>query len=576
MKKNKFISVLLILALLMTGCSTGEGARFDHFLDNCLKEYAKSDALSLHTCFAHPTALGIREKDRVSLPDPGYGAGEESLGNREDMLDKLKSFDTSELTAVQQQTAAVLRNDLELSLRMSARYPYHHTILGKNKEATSVIGSLFRYEFREKRDVDRYFALLKDIPAYFDRLYLYEKKRNEEGIPSSRLLAEDTSEELAAFYKTPLEENVLVSTFADRLDSITLITTKEKSDYTEQNKEIIKDTVLPAFRHLETNITRKLQYDDAPDAVCDYPAGSDYYELLLKTNVGTDLTAEDCLTLLKKVYKETGKEVDKLYEENPDLDTEEYSAILTRTEPEDILDYLRQNTLIYFPGIDPVPCGINELPDGLYDPSTRGDFIPRAVDSEGTARIFRSPLMSDSTELYSFLAHEGYPGHLYQTAYANREMGHPIRLYLRNPGYDEGWAVYGELFSTGFLSFEGKDEETAGLLGTLYKDRRIMELCVWSLSDLYVNVEGHSRKELAKWLKDYGISGDDATALYHYVIAHPTDYLRYSIGYYELTELCKTQDGEKSLQDIHRSLLSFGSCPFYLLSSFYELSRKTQ
>ena len=63
MKKTKFISVLLILVLVMTGCSTGEGARFDHFLDNCLKEYAKRDALYLHTCCAHPSALGIREKD---------------------------------------------------------------------------------------------------------------------------------------------------------------------------------------------------------------------------------------------------------------------------------------------------------------------------------------------------------------------------------------------------------------------------------------------------------------------------------------------------------------------------------
>lgn len=48
-------------------------------------------------------------------------------------------------------------------------------------------------------------------------------------------------------------------------------------------------------------------------------------------------------------------------------------------------------------------------------------------------------------ELFTTLAHEGFPGHLYQTVYFGRQSPSHIRYLIDYSGYVEGWATYVEV-----------------------------------------------------------------------------------------------------------------------------------
>ncbi|MBR5047405.1 MAG: DUF885 family protein, partial [Eubacterium sp.] len=292
-----------------------------------------------------------------------------------------------------------------------------------------------------------------------------------------------------------------------------------------------------------------------------------YYEFLLRDKVGTHMTPEECREALQTIYQQASEETDRLYKKNPGLDSEYYSAFPSDKGAEEILESHRQNTLIYFPKINPVSCNIKEFPDALSGSSGTASYVIPALDGGWDNTIYINSIRTGTEDLFGVLSHEGYPGHLYQTNYFYQNLYHPVQLYLRNEGYDEGWAAYAEIFNYDYLSFSNKDEDMTGQLQILYKDTALMELCISSLADLYVHYDGHSLEDLIRYLKTYDVSEEDAAAIYHHVIACPADSLRYSIGYNEFQELLSSGKVNPPAKEAYESLLRFGSCPFYILSS---------
>ena len=70
------------------------------------------------------------------------------------------------------------------------------------------------------------------------------------------------------------------------------------------------------------------------------------------------------------------------------------------------------------------------------------------IDNSGENVIYINPgHISDDLTLFTTLAHEGYPGHLYQTVYYSATKHPPIRDLLSFGGYTEGWATYCEMLS---------------------------------------------------------------------------------------------------------------------------------
>ena len=566
---RKFITVLSLSLFLCVsgGCKSSTRAGFDHFLDDCLTGFGQENYLFSKTCFEDPSSHGIRMEQSSPFGSRTSSALEEKLNKTQDMLTKLNTYDTSKLTIPQQQIAVILKDRLQLNKEMMIKYPYHASSLGEKGEAITLISSLVQYEFHSKKDIEEYLDLLDQVPEYYEDLFDYEKARNDAGILSSILLVQDTSEALNSILAAKPEENILVQSFIQRLEEVQDLGEGEKKQYLDRNDQTVKESILPAIRHLDNNLTAKLEYSLEQDSISSLPAGSSYYEFLLKSQVGTRLSPEECKSALEELYQQAYDEKEALYKKNPDLDSDYYSAFPAYTKPEEILESQKQDTLIYFPKIDSVSCSFRDMPDALSDPDTKAFYVMPPLDGDADNTIYINSLHTEEEELYGILAHEGYPGHLYQTNYLYENLYHPLQLYLRNSGYDEGWATYAQMFQYDSLTFSNKDEEITKQLRILYKDQALMELCITSLADLYVHYDGHSQEDLIKYLDQYEVTAEDADSVYHHVIARPADSLKYSIGYYELLRLLPPHGGNIPGIESHESVLRFGSCPFYILST---------
>ena len=116
-------------------------------------------------------------------------------------------------------------------------------------------------------------------------------------------------------------------------------------------------------------------------------------------------------------------------------------------------------------------------------------------------------------ELYTTLAHEGDPGHLYQNAYTASGNLPLIRNLFSFTGYAEGWATYVE-FEYAY-DYAGADETLADLLAG-------NEACLLGLMayiDIGIHYDGWDREDVAEYLADFGVEDQDATdEIFDYVV----------------------------------------------------------
>ena len=99
-------------------------------------------------------------------------------------------------------------------------------------------------------------------------------------------------------------------------------------------------------------------------------------------------------------------------------------------------------------------------------------------------------------ELFTTLAHEGFPGHLYQTVYFGRQSPSHIRYLIDYSGYVEGWATYVESYAYSYAS------GNPSLTRLLWLNRSI-NLCLYSLLDIGIHHDGWTMAETYALLKQF-------------------------------------------------------------------------
>ena len=157
------------------------------------------------------------------------------------------------------------------------------------------------------------------------------------------------------------------------------------------------------------------------------------------------------------------------------------------------------------------------------------------IDSKDANIIYINNNRVESNEMFSTLAHEGFPGHLYQTLYYGNQNPAPIRNLLGWSGYIEGWATYVESISYGYAASYFKVEPE--LLQLLWQNRSI-SLCLYSLLDIKIHEYGWTLAQVTQSLHGFGIASDDTCKeIYQYIIENPANYLKYYLGYLNFMDL---------------------------------------
>ena len=588
MKKNHrhtlFASICFILlsGTILFGCGQAstqtslKQKKFDRFLNSCFREYAAENTVTLHFKLSNPSAHGIKVPVSPTYGDLSSDALKKNCSRSKELLQKLYTFPTSSLTKKQKLTWQIFQDYLNESI-MNEKYILYSSPLGTNGLQSEILVTLSEYRLDNEKDIKDYLSLVNQVPELFTQILDFEQERRNAGLISPSFVISDTIDQIDQFLNASEENNPLIQSFEERLAEVESLSKDQKASYIANNRLLVTDKVLPAYKSLKTSLqayTNDSKNTSSKERLCEYKNGQDYYKFLLMSNVGTDFSPEDCITILESQLKNTVKDISSLTTKNKDLYTEYLSATPALSAPKEIMNTLKNDSLIDFPEIKNISCQLKNIPDALSGTSACAFYLVPPIDSTKDNIIYINKSRVDSNELFSTLAHEGYPGHLYQTNYFLTTNPSPLRTFLHCAGYDEGWGTYAQLYSYNFIEFKNVDEQTTKQLRQLYRDNDLLSLSLSSLCDLYVNYKNYDENALANYLQTYGIDKDSAQNLYRYVIENPTTYLSYSIGCYELDQLKQTMSDSLGkafkISDFHESVLNVGSCNFSILRQEIE------
>ena len=592
MKKNHrhtlFASICFILlsGTILFGCGQAstqtslKQKKFDRFLNSCFREYAAENTVTLHFKLSNPSAYGIKTPVSPTYGDLSSDALKKNCSRSKELLQKLYTFPTSSLTKKQKLTWQIFQDYLNESI-MNEKYILYSSPLGTNGLQSEIPVTLSEYRLDNEKDIKDYLSLVNQVPELFTQILDFEQERRNAGIISPSFVISDTIDQIDQFLNASEENNPLIQSFEERLAEVEPLSKDQKASYIANNRLLVTDKVLPAYKSLKTSLqayTNDSKNTSSKERLCEYKNGQDYYKFLLMSNVGTDFSPEDCITILESQLKNTVKDISSLTTKNKNLYTEYLSATPALSAPKEIMNTLKNDSLIDFPEIKNISCQLKNVPDALSGTSACAFYLVPPIDSTKDNIIYINKSRVDSNELFSTLAHEGYPGHLYQTNYFLTTNPSPLRTFLHCAGYDEGWGTYAQLYSYNFIEFKNVDEQTTKQLRQLYRDNDLLSLSLSSLCDLYVNYKNYDENALVNYLQTYGIDKDGAQNLYRYVIENPTTYLSYSIGYYELDQLKQTMSDSLGkafkISDFHEAVLNVGSCNFSILRQ--EIEKETE
>lgn len=581
------LSITLSLTIYLR---TNDSRQFKDLTEELFYSELSANTLSLHYTLAFPENYGIDESVRLPSYEPGSDNGEEDIRS---MLERLSRISPEHLNDEDAYAYDLLTRYLNLRLAGTA-YPYYSDPLSPSSGMQSGLPILLAdYTFRSAKDVEDYLHILDQTDTYFDGLIQYEKEKSENKLFMSDASAGKIIEQCCSIMdKDALSSGThfLHTTFEERLDAMRqedLITEEQKSQWIAENDRLLTTVMAPAYENVADAFTI-LQGSGSNDmGLCYFPEGRAYYEYLLASTTGSSRSIAEIKTLLFNDFQQNMTAMSDLFYHYPELASisSTGTAPFPFTSPEEMLDDLKERMTDDFPAF-PVSeeIGFNtsytikRVSPSMEDYCSPAYYLTPPIDDMSNNIIYINHKNSpDALTLYTTLAHEGYPGHLYQTVYSQLYMNQKetscIRYLLHYGGYVEGWALYVENLSYDYAQSLVRDKSpiTAAWYEACRLNRNI-QLCLYSLLDIAIHYEGATPAKVQAILRKLGITDEETVAaIYEYIVEEPVTYLKYYLGFIEFTLLRDTAQnvwGEDfSLQRFHRFVLETGPSDFQGLQS---------
>jgi len=570
-----FLSLILVISLVGCKEKTQEDIQksYHTFLDKVFKDQVTSDSLSLHYTLANPENYGIKNI-KPTLGTFSIDQMKKDIIDAENNRNKLQEFNYDWLTKEDQITYEILNDVFSKNLAIGT-YPYLVEQLGPTTGLQAQLPILFaEYAFYSKDDITTYIKLLNCVDDYFTSLEEFEKEKSQKGYFMTDDIVDDIIAQCQDFIKSP-EDNFLITSFKERMEIIPDLTDKEKSDFEEKNKAAILTSVIPAYHSLIDTLISLKGSSKNENGLCGFEGGKEYYELKVQSSTGSSKTIPEMKRSLKALLNRCLSTITTLSIKDPTLYDQYINITFPETEPNATMEYLAAQITKDFPVLDSVNYTVKYVPDSLENHLSPAMYLVPPIDfyTENCIYINDNPNF-DMTKLFPTIAHEGYPGHLYQNVYFRKLNKHPIRSVINVTGYDEGWATYVECYSYGIAGLSQN-------LSDFLKANMIAVHCLYSLTDIGIHYEEWTKEETIDFWSNYVSSPEDAEGIYNSILGEPGIYLPYCVGYIEIMELKSlaksTLQENFRLKDFHTFLLDFGPAPYDIIEKYLKnwLTEKT-
>lgn len=572
-RKLRILTFSLIATLSVVLClylyGTKDARQFEQLSRDLLYTELSGNTINLHYTLAYPENYGLSADPIL----PSSFTDGDTRAQVTEWQRRLSRIDPQKLDP--QDRYAYLLFDRFLALTLEgADFTYYTDPLSPSSGMVSGLPVLLAdYTFRTKKDVEDYLGILEQTRTYFDALIRYEQEKSSAGLFMSDTSADNVIEQCDSIMDPVLlseGSHFLQQTFTERLNGLVsdeIITEKEKQQYIHKNDLLLTTVMAPAYERVGDAFLVLKGTGVNPYGLFYYPEGKEYYTYLLAQTTGSSRSIPEIQRFLEKDYQENFHALRDLVKDHPGLlkvSSEDFS--LTSAGSSDTL-YELSNAILAdlqkqmkpdFPKLTcisenkngreekaeskPIACQFKMVSPSMEAYSSPAYYLTPPIDDLQHNTIYlNEPNITDDLTLYTTLAHEGYPGHLYQTVYSqsflNQQNASSIRSLLHYGGFTEGWAVYVENLSYDYAAQLTKNEETAAYIEACRLNRNL-HLCLYSYMDIAIHYDGATPEQIGRFLENLGLGRHaNAKTIYEYLVEEPCNYLKYYLGYLEFLSL---------------------------------------
>ena len=594
-RRKRSLSLLLIFALLsltLSGCSSlskssKDDKSFENFTTKLFQQEVSSNTISLHYTLHTPSDYGVLD---YPVTYGGFSTDAAmSCAALENSTAALNKYKDASLSKENRLTYDVLNSYLGISSSGAKYLLYQEPLTAVTGLHAQLPVLLSEYQFYTSEDVDIYLQLMEKTGGYFQSLLEFEKAKSAAGLFMPDSQVDSITEQCRSFVDMG-DDNYLYTTFSERLNTVPDLSDSEKNDFISRNAEEITSSIFPSYEALIQGLNALKGTGKNDKGLCCFPDGKAYYSNLVKQNTGisesipklqqmTKLQMAEDLQAMQKVLGSSvptsGTIVSNSGSQRPlaagtmfdHITFGQTDQALENAAPSSMLNDLKQKITDAFPEIPEVNVNVKYVPTAMEPYLSPAFYMIPAIDNSSDNVIYINQGQTvEGLNLYTTLAHEGYPGHLYQTVYYSSQKPDPIRNILDFGGYVEGWATYAEMMSY-YLAPLSKNESIL-----LQKNSSVI-LGLYALADMGIHYDGWTLTDTVGFFKDYGITDLNAIkSVYQLIIGDPGNYLKYYCGYLKFFNLKKEMAAELledfSQKEFHRAILDAGPAPFDIVEDY--------
>ena len=542
---------------------------FDAFLDKVFVEAMESDYIGMHYNVIDYKKYGI-EKPPVDLGEIKYGFDEENYTYMSDQLKELQGFDYTSLSHRQQYDYEALEYSLYETLATYPFYKYSFLFSSGSNLAENLISNFTDYTFYDEESIEDYLTCLADVDRLFDDALTYTRLQSKDGYPMADVWI-DYTKDVCVNATNKQEDNALITTFDKRINSLDFISEDKKAEYIKKNKEIVLSEVLPSYDKVAKEIEKYRGKAKLEDYAL-YKLDKDYacLEYMLKgsSNYDIDQVFEDLkdnLAFLEAEYVSCKYDRQSSFKLDSILNggNENLNRVST-----DCLEYLRNNLYHYYPDLGEVEYDVEVLDPDTAPATAIAYYWPSPIDNDNQNIIRTNPNnMQEGIDTYGTLAHEGFPGHLYQHVYYSRTKPHNFRSSLSFIGYTEGWAVNAQRYCFKIAEVDDSMVEEAIFFENAYY------FLLYSIIDIGTNYYGWTTEDIIKYFDEESsvFTFNESSAEYYrnFMIEMPGVYCSYGLGFSNFMSLERNVIRELTDKfdylSYHDALLKNGPLAFNIL-----------
>jgi uncharacterized protein (DUF885 family) len=587
----RFVRWLLLAAFLLASALVlhtiyGKPLQIGWFYERVFIEYAVDDPEMLTSLGILPPWLDWYSDD---LTDRSLAREEKTKDKLRDDLATLQSYDRAALDENAQLSYDVL--DYFLSIQAEGERFSHHDyplnqLFGIQNNFPTFMAT--QHRVGSAGDAENYVARLGKAPVMVDQVLEGLRVREAAGILPPTFVVEKVLAEMRAFTAAPAKDNILYSSFAEKLGKLPAgtLADADRDALLAQAEATISGQVYPAYGKFIAYYDTLLAKTTGNHGVWALPDGAAFYAWSARMHTSTDMTPaqihqlgldevarieaemNDILVAQGLTEGSVGTRVQEISVRPDQLypDTDEGRAAI-------IADFTRI--------IAEVDAGIDEQFNVRPKQGVKVERVPEFRQATAPGAYYNPPAMDGSrpgifsinlrstAEIARFgmrtlAIHEAIPGHHFQTTIQQELTGVPtFRKVLPFTAFSEGWALYSER-----LAWEiGLQDDPLDNLGRLQAEMfRAVRLVV----DTGLHDKRWTREQaIAYMLEKTGMPETDVVAEIERYLVMPGQALAYKVGMNKilaLREKAKAALGPKfKLSDFHDLVLTGGDLPLALL-----------